>query len=92
MSPSTTLYVVPTGSPVILTAPLWARLAVTVLPLNVPPLTETLDVSALAGYVSVIVTGNVSVVLKFVPVTTFVTSRLPVCTGAEYVLFTATVS
>ena len=76
-----------------LTAALCARLAVTVLPLIVPPLTETLDVSALAGYVRVIVTGNVSVVLKFVPVTTFVTSRLPEpTTGAVYVLFTVTVS
>ena len=75
-----------------LTAPLCARFAVTVLPLIVPPLTETLDVSALAGYVRVIVTGNVRVVLKFVPVTTLVTSRLPVCAEAVYVLLTTAVS
>ena len=69
-----------------------ARLAVTTLPLSVPPVTVTPERLFPVGTVNVIVTGNASVVLYPVsPLTFFVTVRLPTF-GAVYLLFTVTVS
>ena len=71
-----------------------ARLAVTTLPLSVPPVTVTPERLFPVGTVNVIVTGNASVVLYPVsPLTFFVTVRLPTFgAGSVYLLFTTTVS
>ena len=66
-----------------------ARLAVTTLPLSVPPVTVTPERLFPVGTVNVIVTGNASVVLYPVsPLTFFVTVRLP--TFASYTLVNLT--